>query len=110
MTLESLGQGLRDDAWAIAQHRSELGGAFRVGEHVLDQAAFEAIGEFLAVEEGGGGDDDGSQLHAGEQDLPEGSDVGEHHQEAIAAPYPETAQEVGHLVGAAGELVKASGF
>ena len=54
-------------------------------DHVLDLAALDAVGEVARTEQGGRRDDDGTELDAGEHDLPERHHVAEHEQHPVAA-------------------------
>ena len=70
-------------------------------------AALEPVAQVLHGEQRRGGNDDRSQLHGRQHDLPNGDHVGQHDHEAVAAADAMLAQEVGHLVGAARHLLEA---
>ncbi len=86
----------------------ELCGFLRAGDDVPHAAARKTIKQIGLREQGGGGDDDGAELHGGEHGFPQRHDVAEHEQDAVAAADAERAQAVGEPVGAFGEFGEAA--
>ena len=52
---------------------------------MLDVAALDPVGQVPRTEQGGGGDQDGAELDAGEHHLPQRRDVAEHEEHPVAA-------------------------
>jgi len=73
---------------------------------VAGLAALEAIAQIFDGEQRGSGNDDRSQLHGRQHDLPDGHHVGQHDHDAVAAADAVLAQEIRHLVGAARHLLE----
>jgi hypothetical protein len=74
--------------------------AVSIGHDVADLAARHAVGQILPAQLRRGGNQDNAQLHAGEHGFPQGRHVGEHEQQAIAAPGAEPAEQIGEPAAA----------
>ena len=67
---------------------------------MFDVAAIEPVAQVVGCQQRGGGNQHGAELDGREHDLPQRHLVAEHHQDAVATPDADVAQEVGNAVGA----------
>ncbi len=103
----SLGLAIDDDAGVIAGNTGKTIDRSGSGDDVASVAALEPVAQVFHGEKRRGGNDDGSQLHGRQHDLPDGDHVGQHDHQAVAAADATLAQEVGYLVGTSRHLLEA---
>src|SRR5207248_116226 len=72
-------------------------------------AALDTVAQVDGAEQGGSRDDDGPQLHGGQDGLPELDLIAEHEDDAVAAPHALGAKPGGHAIGALGHLGPGAG-
>ena len=82
------------DACAASASRLHLGGNFRGANHVAYPPARDAVGEIIRGEQRRGGNDDAAQLHDRQHRFPEGRNVAQHQQDAVAAVHAQLAEVV----------------
>ena len=82
----------------IARQVGEFRCRFRIGDHVPNLSAREAVAKIVARQQRGCRHDHGAKLHRGQHAFPERRHIAEHEKYAIAPTYTDFAQRIGDLV------------
>ena len=89
-----------ENAGELAIHLVQPGDGVRVADHVAYVAAINTILHVRLVEQCGGGNQYGANLHQGQHGLPQLLLIAQHQQHAVATFDPQLGEPVGDLVGA----------